>query len=43
MIASNVTSGLFCNAGFKQKNLNFPITSNSPCMGRFSYGVLNVI
>jgi len=43
MIASKVTSALFDRACFDQKNLNFPITSNSPCVGRFSVGELNVI
>jgi len=43
MIASKVTSGLFCNTGSKQKVLNFPIMSKGPCMGRISAGELNVI
>jgi len=43
MIASKVTSGLFCNAGITQKVLKFPKMSNRPCVGRFSAGELNVI
>jgi hypothetical protein len=43
MIASKVTSGLFCNAGITQKILKFPKMSSSPRMGRFSAGELNVI
>jgi len=43
MIASNFKSVLFFAIGCKQIFLNFPIMSNSPCMGRFSAGELNVI
>ena len=43
MIASKVTSALFFSACFNQKNLNFPVMSNSPCLGRFSVGEPNVI
>jgi hypothetical protein len=43
MIASKVTSALFFSACFNQKNLNFPVMSNSLGAGRFSVGEPNVI
>ena len=43
MIASNVISHLFFGVGLKHKMLYFPNMSNSPCVGRFSAGELNVI
>ena len=43
MIASKVTGALFFSACVDQNILNFPLVSNSPCIGRFSVGEPNVI
>jgi hypothetical protein len=43
MIASKVISYLFFSAGLIHRISYFPNLSNSPCMGRFSVGDLNVI
>ncbi len=43
MIASKAKSALFFSAYINQNILNFPVMSNSPCLGRFSVGETNVI
>jgi hypothetical protein len=43
MIAARVTNNPPFKAFFNPMNLNFLILSNSPCLGQFSVGELNVI
>lgn len=43
MIAASVTKTLLFDTCFDHENLNFLLLSNSPCLGHFSAGELNVI